>query len=553
MAKHPDRARVAWAIALIKFGASAGVVSEPPATSGTADAPSGQYTNNASAVAHASVVRAALAKEVDGGRLAVFDELPIFANGPTIVSPVGVAERRFGGGIPSKFRFTHDLSRSKVNQSIAEKTASIQYIAPFDIARILQHLPPGYVGWVTDIQAAYRHVPMDPADYRRLVFFFEGKFYCETFLPFGLSTGPAIWDQLGDLIQWIVEQRTGINMLRMLDDNFGLAPTTSMAQQSLTIFYGTCAELGVSVQMSKTQLPATLLRFIGFMWDLANRTVGLPEDKLERLRFELRRLDSHTSITRSDLESITGLLNWAGFVVKHGRCFLRRFYDSIRDSGRRRGKQGEVWIRLSAPLRSDLKWWASVVTLAATTVSLSYIVGPHPPDVLYWSDAAPTIGFGAHYGHNYLYGPWRPDIYGKLGFAGVVESVGQPEEHLSLEWSTAFLEMAAAYYGLMTWGHQWAGKSVLVMCDNSATVTCWSHRTSPSPRLMNLIRLYVEAMVAFRIADVRFQWLSTHANFVADRFSRQGWKDFCPASVGFWGLRQRWAVSEETLTRAACC
>ena len=414
---HPDRARVKWAIHLLRFGVPLGLESDPILPDPSKRSPS-QFANNTSAAQHADVVRAAIAKEVAAGRVVDYgEEMPSFPDGPTIVSPVGIAEKKQGTDQPSKFRFTNDLTRSGVNDRIPGKTASIVYISPADVARILLDLPPGYIGWVTDIEKAFRHVPLDPAEYRRVVFCFDGHFYGDTRLMFGIATGPSIYDQLGDLLQWIVEDRAQISIVRMLDDNFGLAPNQPAASRSLEIFYSTCAELGLPVQLDKTQLPNTLLRFIGFLWDIANRTVGLPDEKLQRLKYELGRLDGQTAVKRKDLESLTGLLNWAGFVVKHGRCFLRRFYDAIRDSAPR-NRNNSTWIRLSVVMRQDLFWWAAVVSIAATTVSLDYVVGRSPPNVIMWSDAAPTLGYGAHWGHRYILDAWRVDIYGPNGLLG---------------------------------------------------------------------------------------------------------------------------------------
>ena len=72
---------------------------------------------------------------------------------------------------------------------------------------------------------------------------------------------------------------------------------------------------------------------------------------------------------------------------------------------------------------------------------------------------------------------------------------------------------------------------------------------------MNLIRIFVHALVFFHVSDVRFQWLSTKCNFVADIMSRQGLASiaFYPPAHGLHGLTQRYWVPDRALTNAARC
>jgi len=39
-----------------------------------------------------------------------------------------------------------------------------------------------------DLKSAFRHIPISPEDYWCLIFEWQGKYYTDLFLPFGLQT-----------------------------------------------------------------------------------------------------------------------------------------------------------------------------------------------------------------------------------------------------------------------------------------------------------------------------------------------------------------------------
>ena len=56
----------------------------------------------------------------------------------------------------------------------------------------------------TDIQSAFRLFPVHPEDWELLGMKWDGKYYYDKILPFGLRSAPSIFNHLSDAIEWIL-------------------------------------------------------------------------------------------------------------------------------------------------------------------------------------------------------------------------------------------------------------------------------------------------------------------------------------------------------------
>ena len=77
----------------------------------------------------------------------------------------------------------------------------------------------------TDISAAFRHVPVHPKDWELLGMHWNGLYFFNIVLPFGLRSAPYIFNQLSDAIKWIAKTNYDVrHILHILDDFFLIEP-----------------------------------------------------------------------------------------------------------------------------------------------------------------------------------------------------------------------------------------------------------------------------------------------------------------------------------------
>ena len=95
------------------------------------------------------------------------------------------------------------------------------------ITNKIAKLGKGALIYKIDISRAFRHVKIDPADYRYLGLHFK-SYFIDSFLPFGYRHGLAIFQHLSDAFRFIMSTK-GHHVTNYIDDIVGYA-TKSQAQ-----------------------------------------------------------------------------------------------------------------------------------------------------------------------------------------------------------------------------------------------------------------------------------------------------------------------------------
>ncbi len=103
-------------------------------------------------------------------------------------------------------------------------------------------------------------------------------------------------------------------------------------------------------------------------------------------------------------------------------------------------------------------------------------------DIGFYSDASGgrMKGWGAIYGSQWCQGKWDPQFLA--------------DHNPSIDW----MELYALTVGIALWGHEFAGKRILVRCDNTMAVAMVNNQTSTSPMAMGLIRILVHSQLKFK-------------------------------------------------------
>ena len=121
------------------------------------------------------------------------------------MSPIGLVPKKHS----TKFRTIFHLSFPKsgvtsINYSISKEDHSLQYITIDNaIQRILCHGRGCFVA-KTDIESAFRLIPLKPSDYELSGIFWDGNYYYDKVLPFGLRSAPFLFNMLLDAVEWIL-------------------------------------------------------------------------------------------------------------------------------------------------------------------------------------------------------------------------------------------------------------------------------------------------------------------------------------------------------------
>lgn len=452
-------------------------------------------------------VDAVIAADVATGKKAGPFDLPPFD--PMCISPIGAVPKRDS----EKIRVIHHLSYPKkgdsVNAGIVEESFDLSSFG--HAARAVRKCGRG--SWLIklDISSAYKQIPVRREDWNLMGFRWRGKYYYERVLPFGLRSSCRLWDLYASALHFCFMHLLDIHSLRdvihYVDDFLFIVEPGSeaVAHEMLKGARALCIELGLPLAPEKTEGPTTSLVFLGILLDTASMTASLPAARLSELQRLIVDWGLRPRASVKELQSLTGLLNFACYVVRPGRFYLRRIIDFTTRIAAISTNHSLTY-EIPQSVRDDLAWWNEFLP---TWNGISLLYEREWIDcerIQLFTDACLT-GFGATFGNEWFAGNWSPEE---------IESSKRKKKV-----SMPYLELFAVVKAAATWGASWAGKKIIFRCDCKPIVQAITKRSSKNQHLMHLLRFLSSTACKFGF-DFRVDHIAGVTNIAADALSRHG-------------------------------
>ena len=478
---HPNRFLVNYIVDGLRNGFDIGFQGQPSAS---------LPKNLKSAEENKCAIQQAIDKEIRRGHTAGPFPSPPFPI--THCSPIGAAPKKDGS-----VRLIMDLSQprgSSINDFISKEQFSCEYSHFDEATDLLNKLGCGTLMCKLDIKHAYRLLPVRPDQWQHLCYFWEGNYYVDLVLPFGLRSSGSIFNQFAKLIRWIIQHHYGIpNIINYSDDFFGaLSKDMSTAQHQLQTIIAAFRDLGVPLAEEKIEGPSTRITYLGIMIDSLRMTIEITDERYHDSLTLLSKWADKRTCTQRQLKSLIGKLGFISKIVRPGRMFSRRLIDLSTIV-----KRLHHHITLNKEAKADIQWWQDFLPSWSTSSMIPPSNTILSTDMMLHTDAS-NIGYGAVYNSQWIQGSWPPN-----------------KPKLSISYRELFAITAAA----LTWGDQWSGKRVVFVTDNKPITQIWNTGSSPCPDIMSLIRpLYFHA--ASHGYTVSFKHIFGISNPLADSLSR---------------------------------
>ena len=494
---HPDRCFVSYLIDGLVLGFLAGLCDMP--------VESYECHNLQTAITEPAVVDSLLEKELSKGfMIGPFVASPF---SPYRVSPIGVATRKYSG----KKRLVIDLSAPhdgvvpSINSLIPREPFSLYYASVDNAISLITTAGRGAWLGKADITDAFKVMPLHPSQWHLFGVRWGGKLFFSVRLAFGCRSSPRIFDALSEALCWILLNVHRLPfVLHLLDDFLVVDFPSSPPARCISVLRDTFGHLGVPLSAEKTVGPFTSLEFLGITLDSVAMQASLPLDKLERVRSVLRAASGSASMVKRDLLSLLGHLNFAMRIVPQGRSFVSRLLDLAKSVPHLRDS-----VVLDDGCRSDLRFW-SVLCDRWNGISFFYHDSVESSAALdFYTDAAPSVGFGGFHGNEWFSGAWPAEIVSLA-----------PETY-----STALHEMYPIVIACLLWGHLWCRKKITVFCDNEATVHIINKGRSSVPFINRLVRRLTWTSVLDNFI-LRATFIPGLENRSADALSRFNFQEF---------------------------
>ena len=256
---------------------------------------------------------------------------------------------------PSKWCLILDLSSPdghSMNDGIRKDPFTVQYMKVDDIIDGIMSLGRGTLLAKFDVESAYRIIPIHPNDRYLFGMLWQGNYFVDMALPFGLRSAPYIFSSVADLVEWVLKKQYNVSfLLHYLDDFHILGPPNSQTRQrNLDTCIQQFQDWGIPLHPDKLEGPSTLLTALGIELDSLLLQACPPQEKFDRIHTLLVSCSLKRHCTQK--ESLIGNLQHACKVVPSGRTFLCRMINLL--SAFRRDDHP---IRLNIESHLDLWWW----------------------------------------------------------------------------------------------------------------------------------------------------------------------------------------------------
>ncbi len=414
----------------------------------------------------------------------------VVSSKPPVISAIGAVPKPDGG-----HRLIHDLSLSP-NQSVNSFAPETDKCSYESVDAAVALLKPGFFMAKVDIKSAYRHIPIHPNSQRVTGFrwtFEDGttRFLYDAKLPFGARAAPSIFHRISQAVKRMVQRRHGNCIVAYQDDFLIIAKSHEDCLNAWITLITLLLRLGFEVNHQKLVAPTTSLVFLGIQLDTVRCEMSLPTEKLSNIRTALSEFSQRGRVTKRQLQSLAGKLNFAAKVVRGGRTFMRRILNSIS-----RLQRPHHRTRLSNAAKQDILWWRNFMYGFNGVSTFS-----DDTDIASIMSDACGAGGGAFCQGDFIYFNWESDL-----------------PNLS-ELPINYKEAAAAAIGVIKWAEAFPGYTIYVYIDNQCAVSIINKCSCRDETVMRLLRDMFWC-VAKANATVKAVYMPGSNQVIADAISR---------------------------------
>lgn len=249
----------------------------------------------------------------------VFERLGFFRS-----SPLGAIENGDGS-----FRPICDLSYPRGDIHIPSVNSFVDkndFDTTWDdfkiVAIFLRNLEDSALLGIFDWESAYRQIPTHPSQWKFLTICdFDGLIYIDTRIAFGGVAGCGSFGGPADGWKVIMEKKFNLlKVFRWVDDNLMIKLASSNV--SMLDVVRASERLGVKTNSTKYAEFADEQKFIGFVWNVREKTVRLPAAKLMQRRSEVDEFWKKLVWKKNEVEKINGKLNHLTLILPQLKAYL---------------------------------------------------------------------------------------------------------------------------------------------------------------------------------------------------------------------------------------
>jgi hypothetical protein len=291
-----------------------------------------------------------------------------------------------------------DPTTTSVNTVIDSKKFQCTWGSFSECYLLVADAPRGTQAAIFDVDAAFRNVPLHPSARPFLAIMIKGLIHLDHVCNFGASPVPGIFGHIADAMVKIMIHRGIEALIKWVDDfiifryphRLNMSDDTSSFKYDAQLIWDIGHELGWPWSPSKFVDFAPAFMYIGFWWDLDQKTVELPEKKKVKYLERLAPWTADSHHTAKDTDKIVGTLNHVALVIPEGRSHLVSLYKFR--GGFKPSTPTMTRHKLPNQAHQDIEWWKQ--RISQPFIGLNIVRPPDPLPLKLYVDASTSWGIG---------------------------------------------------------------------------------------------------------------------------------------------------------------
>ena len=323
-------------------------------------------------------------------------------------------------------------------------------------AKILEY-GPGCLLYKVDLSRAYRQLRTDPLDWPFLMLQWDDQHYLDISIPFGLRHGASACQRTTEAVSAIAKEEAGADTAPYIDDTIGAA----LPQDAWPHYHhllDLMSQLGLDAAQDKCEGPTTRITWIGVLFDTIRLTMAIDPAKVEEARLFCLDLMSASSIPVKKFQKFLGKLFHATKCTTGARTFFNRLLDALATE-----RAGSV--SLGPQAKADIHWFLCFLGRFNGVTLIKPSVAQHVIHV----DSCLQGGGGLCSGLQFY-------------------KISYPQFLVDLGLSISSLECWNLLVAARIWLPTLSGTTVLVFCDNWATVAAINSGRATDPIIRGSLR-----------------------------------------------------------------
>ena len=260
-----------------------------------------------------------------------------------------------------------------------------------------------------DLKDAYFTVPLHPSSRKYVRFRWKNLIYQFLCLCFGLGPAPRLFTKLMKVPMSIL-RRLGIRLIIYLDDIliFGSSQEEIELARDTTLYL--LENLGFVINREKSELtPARIMEFLGVLINSMDLSMSLTEAKILSLTKLCNQALDNQYMSLRDLSKLVGKLISTSAAITP--CMLQvRHLQQLQILNQQIQGSYESHVRLDKKSKLELTWWIENLRLRVGKPIMT-----KSPDLIIYSDAATSGGWGAYCQGRATGGQWTAQERDKFG------------------------------------------------------------------------------------------------------------------------------------------